>query len=415
MINGWEKSNLGHISQVISGSTPKTNIKEYWSNGDINWITPNDLSKLKNKYINNTERKITASGLKSCSTILINQESLVMSSRAPIGYLAISNNFCTNQGCKSFVFNDNNSTSFFYYQLLSNVAKLKQIGEGTTFAEVSKKQLESFEILHPKDIKEQQKIAKILTSVDESIEATNKIIVKQKRVKTALMQDLLTRGIDEDGNIRNEETHEFKDSVLGRIPKEWNLKTIFNICIVKDGTHQTPRYVSEGMPFYSVETITKNNFENVKYVTIEEHLHLTKNFKIERNDVLMTRIGSIGDCKYIDWDVDASFYVSLALLKFNNPILAQYFTQYSNHQIFETEISLHSLPFAIPKKINLGNISDVRIILPSDSNEQEKITNILSKQDEAIEQEKQKLHKLQRVKKALMQDLLTGKIRVNYE
>lgn len=415
MINGWGKSNLGHICQVISGSTPKTNIKEYWTNGEINWITPNDLSKLKNKYINNIERKITASGLKSCSTILINQESLIMSSRAPIGYLAISNNFCTNQGCKSFVFNDNNSISFFYYQLLSNVAKLKQIGEGTTFAEVSKKQLESFEILHPKDIKEQQKIAKILTSVDESIEATNKIIAKQKRVKTALMQDLLTHGIDEDGNIRGEETHEFKDSVLGRIPKEWDIKTLANICMVRDGTHQTPKYVNEGMPFYSVETITKNDFKNVKYVSLEEHLTLTKNFRIERNDVLMTRIGSIGDCKYINWDVNASFYVSLALLKFNNPTLAQYFTQYSNHQIFETEISLHSLPFAIPKKINLGNISDVRVIIPLDSSEQEKITKILSKQDEAIEQEEQKLHKLQRVKKALMQDLLTGKVRVNYE
>jgi len=304
---------------------------------------------------------------------------------------------------------------FFYLYFKNNFDKQVQAGSAKTSVDSVRLEMISLMPLPLPNIKEQQKIAKILTSVDESIEATNKIIAKQKRVKTALMQDLLTRGIDENGNIRSEETHEFKDSVLGRIPKEWELKTISNICIVKDGTHQTPKYVSEGMPFYSVETITKNNFENVKYITIKEHLNLTKNFRIERNDVLMTRIGSIGDCKYIDWDVDASFYVSLALLKFNNPILAQYFTQYSNHQIFETEISLHSLSFAIPKKINLGNISDVRVILPSNSKEQEKIINILLKQDEAIEQEEQKLKKLQSIKKALMKDLLTGKVRVNYE
>jgi len=127
----------------------------------------------------------------------------------------------------------------------------------------------------------------------------------------------------------------------------------------------------------------------------------------------MTRIGSIGDCKYVNWQVEASFYVSLALLKFNEEINATYFVQYSKYQKFKNEIDLHSLPNAIPKKINLGNISNIKILTPKSKTEQQKIADILSSQDEKIEKLKNKLTKLNHLKTSLMQDLLSGKVRVN--
>jgi len=338
-----------------------------------------------------------------------------MSSRAPIGYLAISNNFCTNQGCKSFVFNDNNSTSFFYYQLLSNVAKLKQIGEGTTFAEVSKKQLESFEILHPKDIKEQQKIAKILTSVDESIEVTNKIIAKQKRVKTALMQDLLTRGIDENVNIRSEETHEFKDSVLGRIPKEWETKSLYEIGECKNGLTYSPDDIVEnnGLLVLRSSNIVGNKLSFHDNVFVRKDIKL--NYKIKKDDILIcVRNGSktlIGKNALITSNLEGMAHGAFMTI-FHSNINKYVF------QLFQSDMFFNQVDKNIGATINSINNSDLELFIfsfPKSKKEQEKITDILSKQDEAIEQEEQKLQKLQRVKKALMQDLLTGKVRVNYE
>ena len=96
---------------------------------------------------------------------------------------------------------------------------------------------------------------------------------------------------------------------------EWKMVKLGDLCQIKDGTHQTPHYVDTGKPFYSVENITNNEFVHTKFISEEEHEKLTSSYRIENGDVLMTRIGSIGVCKYIDWDVDASFYVSLALLK----------------------------------------------------------------------------------------------------
>ena len=124
-----------------------------------------------------------------------------------------------------------------------------------------------------------------------------------------------------------------RSTELGTLPLEWSVRTLRELGKVHDGTHQTPRYVSDGVPFYSVEHVTSGDFSNTKFISPEEHRFLTRTFKMERGDVLMTRIGSIGECRLIDWEVDASFYVSLALLKLRD-IDAGYFTQYSNSPMF---------------------------------------------------------------------------------
>ena len=95
--------------------------------------------------------------------------------------------------------------------ILFNIDKLKTLGEGTTFAEISKTALSTIKLNFPSSKPEQTKIAEILSTVDRAIEQTEALIAKQQRIKTGLMQDLLTRGIDEHGNLRSEQTHKFKD------------------------------------------------------------------------------------------------------------------------------------------------------------------------------------------------------------
>ena len=201
----------------------------------------------------------------------------------------------------------------------------------------------------------------------------------------------------------------FKHTNFGEVPIEWEVRKLGKIAVIKDGTHQTPKYFESGIPFYSVENVTSNDFNNTKFISELEHNFLTRHFRIEKGDVLMTRIGSIGDCKYVDWNPNASFYVSLALLKFDNPHIAKYFYHFSQSNIFKKEIELNSLQHAVPKKINLGNISIVRILLPNTEIEQTAIANALSDMDALIAQTENLIAKKKAIKQGVMQELLKPK------
>ena len=203
----------------------------------------------------------------------------------------------------------------------------------------------------------------------------------------------------------------YKHSDVGVIPEDWSVRSLGEIATIKDGTHQTPKYQASGVPFYSVEHVTSGDFENTKFISEQEHQFHTRSFRIEKGDILMTRIGSIGECKLIDWDVRASFYVSLALLKIKDAS-AEYIAQYSNSSAFKREIELHSLQHATPKKINLGPISDVKIALPQTEAEQSAIARALSDVDALLATLDQVIAKKRDLKQAAMQQLLTGKTRL---
>ena len=190
----WEVDYIGNIFDVISGATPATEIDEFW-NGEINWITPNDLNKVEHVYINQSSRKITEKGLKNCSAQLIPINSIIMSSRAPIGYLAIALvEYTTNQGCKSFVIKNSNRdiSEFYVFNLEFNMSKIKDLGTGTTFLEVSKSDLNSILLQFPQDKEEQQRIANIILQQDKLIESEQTNLAKLKNLKQGLMADLLT-------------------------------------------------------------------------------------------------------------------------------------------------------------------------------------------------------------------------------
>jgi type I restriction enzyme S subunit len=203
----------------------------------------------------------------------------------------------------------------------------------------------------------------------------------------------------------------YKQTEMGVIPADWDVVTLGAIATIRDGTHQTPRYVPVGIPFYSVEHVTGRDFSNTKFISEEEHRFLTRSFKIEKGDVLMTRIGSIGDCVLVDWDVEASFYVSLALLKIHGAY-APYVAAYSELPIFKKEVDLHSLPSATPKKINLGLISNVRLALPSDPEEQKVIAGTLRDVDALLDKLNRLIAKKRDLRDGTKQELLAGRIRL---
>ena len=166
----WKKCKISDLGTVIGGSTPSTKDDMNYG-GDISWITPKDLSIFNERYIYNGERNITKKGLKSCSTQLMPKNSVLFTSRAPIGYVAIAGKeMCTNQGFKSVIPNNNTDYLFLYYLLKFNKDNIENMGSGTTFKEVSGTTMKNIEVIIPESKQEQQKIASILSSIDDKIE-----------------------------------------------------------------------------------------------------------------------------------------------------------------------------------------------------------------------------------------------------
>ena len=171
----WIKVRISDLGQVVGGATPSTQKEEYY-NGDIAWITPKDLSSFSGRYISRGERNITREGMNSCSTQLLPKYSVLFSSRAPIGYIAIAENeLCTNQGFKSVIPNDNTDYLFLYYLLKYNKNAIESMGSGTTFKEVSGSTMRNIEVYVPKSKDEQKKIARILGALDDKIELNERI------------------------------------------------------------------------------------------------------------------------------------------------------------------------------------------------------------------------------------------------
>lgn len=171
----WNIQELGKVSSIHNGSTPSTSVEEFW-NGNIIWITPKDLSEQNRKYIEKGERYITKKGLSKVKSKLLPKGTLLLSSRAPIGLLSIAKNeLVTNQGFKNIIVDENQiSNEFLYYYLKLKVKELNNLGTGTTFKELSKSSLEKFKVKLP-DLPTQQKIASVLSALDDKIELNNRI------------------------------------------------------------------------------------------------------------------------------------------------------------------------------------------------------------------------------------------------
>lgn len=172
----WIKCKISDIGTVVGGATPPTKKTENYDNGNISWITPKDLSSFNGRYIEHGERNITEVGLKSCHTQLMPKNSVLFSSRAPIGYVAIAaKEMCTNQGFKSIIPNENTDSLFLYYLLKYNKDKIENMGSGTTFKEVSGTIMKNIVVSVPTDKQIQVKISSFLGVIDDKIEENEKI------------------------------------------------------------------------------------------------------------------------------------------------------------------------------------------------------------------------------------------------
>lgn len=239
---------IKELAEIKSGGTPNTSKNEFW-NGEIPWITPADLSVYDKVYIAQGERNITDIGLKKSSAVLLPKGTILLSSRAPIGYLAIAqNSLCTNQGFKNLVCNKKPVNNIFlYYYLKQNIAYIKNFASGATFPELSKTRLKNIKISICSDIDVQNKIADILSKYDDLIENNNKRINALEQMAENLYKEWFVRF-----RFPGHESAEFENG----IPKGWEVKRISDIANVGAGgdapKNQTPiKTTTNFIPIYS--------------------------------------------------------------------------------------------------------------------------------------------------------------------
>ncbi len=261
--------------------------------------------------------------------------------------------------------------------------------KGSKMPRGDKHQIMDFRIQCP-CLEEQQKIASFFSTLDQKIELNERKIEALEKLKKGVMQKIFNQKL------------RFKDK-LGNPYPTWKTAPLGNEAFVFDGTHQTPKYTLDGIPFVSVEDI--NSLSSItKYISEEAYLTDFKaSCRAKKGDIFMTRIGDIGTPSICPKD-DIAYYVSLALIKCKNNLSNNFLKFAIESNKFQSELRKRSILTAFPKKINTGEIGKCLISLPC-MDEQQKIASFFSALDQRIELNERKLEGLKKLKKGLMQQM----------
>lgn len=346
MKEGWIYKKLGSVTKVVSGSTPKTNIKEYWG-GSNKWVTPAELND--RMFILDTKRTITDKAVLHTNLNLLPVGTVLLSSRAPIGKVAIvgAPMYC-NQGFKNLICSDLLYNLFLYWFLKGKKNYLNSLGRGATFKEISKNIVESILIPLP-ELSEQKKIVAELEKLNEILTKKHEQLKELDRLGQAIFYDMFG---DLQSNIYN-----------------YNIESLNDIFeVITDGTHQTPTYTIDkdnGYKFLSAKDVVSGSIDwtNVKYIPHELHEVLYKRLAPRRNDILLCKNGTTGTCALVDTDEVFDIYVSLALLRpyaKYNPI---YLVHAINSPCTKMQFNDALKGVGVPN-LHLGEIRRVKIIVP---------------------------------------------------
>lgn len=284
----FKKYKIEEIGTVVGGGTPSTKNDNYYG-GNISWITPKDLSNYSNRYIYHGERNITEEGLNNSSAKLVPTDTILMTSRAPIGYLALAGKkVATNQGFKSIICNEEIvSPKYLYYLLQNKMDNIKSLGTGSTFSEISGKVVKNIEVSLP-NLLNQKRVEKVLDSIDEKIELNQKIIANLEELSQTLFKRWFVdfEFPNEEGNPYKSSGGEMIDSELGKIPSNWKIYKLKDIASHKKETFNPKKSEEVTVKHFSLPA-----YDNEEQA-IEEEVNKIKSNKwiINNNCVLFSKM-----------------------------------------------------------------------------------------------------------------------------
>lgn len=392
----WEIKRLDEVATVQGGSTPSTDEDEYWG-GNIPWATPTDLTELQGNTISDTEDKITEAGLESTSTHVLPPYSVLLTSRASIGKCAVNTvPMATNQGFQSLIPGEELNTWYLYYVITEMAPYLESLGAGSTFSEISKREVQRVQIPVP-PMEEQLRIASVLYNTGDLVETRSELIEHLGRLLTATRRRLFERGID-DGEIKSVET-------FGTVPAHWDIVPLKEVADVIMGSSPKSEFYNskgDGLPFFQansefgLRTPTHDRWCSNPAKTANE------------GDILLTVRASVGELNIAPLEccigrglaAITPTSVNREFLYHHLEFRARYLQSIATGSTFDS--------------VSTGDIENLPIAVPP-TETQKKIANTL----ESIQQEYIHAHSRRnltdRIQEGLMRELISGQSRVRDE
>ena len=377
----WELLKLSDVCTIINGGTPDSKKKIYWD-GEIQWLTPKDMGKVKSRFISKTQRQITSQGLASSSAKLIPENSLILSCRAPIGYLVINKvPMAFNQGCKGLIPNNKITIKFLYYFLLLSKDLLNELGTGTTFREISSKKLANIPISVPPVAHQERIVVKldsIFAEINKIVDLTKEKIIKENDVKLSILNSIFS-------NIESK-------------------KTVGEIATVIAGQSPESKYYNKdakGIPFYQ----GKKEFGDYE---LKKPIFWTTRTTKEalKGDVLLSVRAPVGETNICNDKICIGR--GLAAIRANNDISSEFVFYFLN----SIKNQIVGNIGAVFNSINKKQIEDIIIPVPSINKQNEiisKINILLSHIKEINLYTKQKLDYLSALKSSILKQEIENK------
>ena len=402
---------------LATGGTPSTAEAKYWG-GKIPWLSSGEVHKKRIFYTDNYISELGYKHSNACYHPVGSTLIALAGQGKTRGTSAITEiELTTNQSVAAVIPNKEKVDSYYVYHYLDNEYKeLRSESSGAGRAGLSLKVLSNHQILLP-ILNEQRKIAKILTTVDNLIEKTETLIAKYQSIKQGMMHDLFTRGVDANGQLRpsvDEAPELYKESELGWIPKGWEVLRIEDLATqVTDGDHHTPIRSNSGEFLLSARNILNGEIilKDVDYVPFSEYQRMIKRCFPQPGDILISCSGTIGRICEVPYNLKFGLVRSVALIKLNkDKYLSRYAEWTLRSEIIQRQILNSQLQAAQPNLFQ-EPIKKLLVPLPK-KQEQEFIYNKLDLLERCIKTETINTKKMINLKHGLMQDLLTGKVRV---
>ena len=335
---------LGEICEIVSGSTPKTGIPEYWD-GAEKWITPAELNE-DTYIITDSVRKLTTLGVKKTGLSPFPEGTVILSSRAPIGKVAIAGceMYC-NQGFKNLICSEKINNRYLYWFLKGNTECLNSLGRGATFKEISKQIVSQIEINLPSLDRQEQAVIRL--------EKVNAIIHLRKQQLQKLDELVKFRFVEL-----------FGDMILN--PNSWEKVDLGTVCDVRDGTHDSPKYFAEGIPLVTSRNLSSGriDFTDCNLICEADYNKINERSKVDLGDILMPMIGTVGNPIIVD--IDAEFAIkNVALIKFseNSKVVNVFVKALLESDYFDRAV-LDKVRGGTQKFISLGDIRRLNVCLP---------------------------------------------------
>ncbi|PCC70354.1 type I restriction enzyme, S subunit [Nannocystis exedens] len=415
-MSDWRSVHLGEIARIEIGGTPARDQPRFWAHSQEGhaWASIADLTR---KWISTTSETITDAGVRHSNTKPIPPGTLMMSFKLTIGRCAIAARLLySNEAIASFFLDRASADTHWLYYALPPIASRAVIDVAIKGGTLNMSSLRRLRVALP-PLAEQNLIAQILDTIDSAVSRSEQIVAKLKLVKQGLVHDLLTRGIDDNGELRDPDRHpeQFQDSPLGRIPKTWVATQLGGVVPRATYGGSEALTAGPGIPVLRMNNIRDGeaHLEDLKY---SDH-PCYRGLLLRDGDVLFNRTNSIehvGRTGIWRGQIATASFASYLVKLDPDParLRCEFLNRLLNWDIIQLQIRRYATPGVHQVNINPTNLRRTLVALPTSLEEQDRITQLLAAEDGRIRAEVTVLEKLRLLKQALMDDLLTGRVRV---